>query len=621
MLPSKHCGGGRCLAPSAAALSLAAFVFPLPGVQARLAAQAVPPSQIAPLVGYGDTQVISPWLPPSDALHGLPACGGAVPKEPSFTQALTDAQGLFSGPAARGEKALSVATYSGTADAAEVFAAGTAIGDAPLAGLAALLDARVKSPSDPMLVVNASVFLTELGHPADALAFLDEAAKLGSPNAAPLGLSDTAVELDDRGFALIGMHKYAAAIPVLQAASRAGGPLLSEASVNEAAALNCAGESHQAFAALVAGAYRQNYDMIDEGPPEKPGDTEQPDTAQLGFTRPEGPPDTLPVLKYPQTPEESAAAVEGFENYADYLSKVALALQKLVNAQTSELYAQLVHASPVTRLRTWGILTLVGDGGAGQAPVEQADNAAVTAEGNEHEWQLQFGGQAPKPVCPYQGHWLSLMQTEDTAFRAEVAALSRFEAPLIASLGNPLAHQIALEEVQIVDDNVLVVLAEGVSNWGGLAAECVSRSAFAAPADKEAKVGDPGECPPEEGPDQKLVFKIPGLVDVKVNCESVEVSVEGEELISPFATGETNAHGETTVFGGAKAGVNLGVISGELQEGFYVKSGPNGIEDWGVRISPTASAGTGTVQMEYGSDVNISLVGSIEYIPTAFGFN
>jgi len=315
------------------------------------------------------------------------------------------------------------------------------------------------------------------------------------------------------------------------------------------------------------------------------------------------------------------AAVEGFQNYSEYQSNAGLALQKRVNAQTSELDAQLVHASPVTRLRTWGILTLVDDSGEGQAPVEQADNAAITAYENEAQWELGFKGQDPKPVCAYQGHWLSMMKTEDAAFRAEVAAVSRFDAPLIASLGNPLAHQIALEDVQQVDDNALVALAEGVSDWGGLAAHCVSRSAFAAPADTEAKVGDPGECPPEEGPDQKLVLKIPGLVDVKVNCESVEVSVEGEGLIGPFATGEVSAHGETTVFGGAKAGVNLGVIGGELQEGFYVKSGPNGIEDWGVRVSPTVSAGTGTVQMEYGSDVNISLVGSIEYIPTAFGFN
>jgi len=37
-----------------------------------------------------------------------------------------------------------------------------------------------------MLLVNASVFLTELGHPADALAFVDHACRLGRVKGTPL---------------------------------------------------------------------------------------------------------------------------------------------------------------------------------------------------------------------------------------------------------------------------------------------------------------------------------------------------------------------------------------------------------------------------------------------------
>ena len=137
---------------------------------------------------------------------GLPACtGGAAAQEPSFPQALAEAGALFKGSAAQGRKSLMAGEHSGSPGRAEVFAAGTAIAGAPEAALAALLDAEHGADHDPMLLVDASVFLTELDHPADALAFLDEAQKLGPVNAAPIGLSDTAVELDDHGLALLGV--------------------------------------------------------------------------------------------------------------------------------------------------------------------------------------------------------------------------------------------------------------------------------------------------------------------------------------------------------------------------------------------------------------------------------
>lgn len=71
-----------------------------------------------------------------------------------------------------------------------------------------------------MLFIDASVFLTELGHPADALAFIDHAHKVGQIKGAPLGLHGIAVEANDRGFALLGMHSYAAALTALSTATR-----------------------------------------------------------------------------------------------------------------------------------------------------------------------------------------------------------------------------------------------------------------------------------------------------------------------------------------------------------------------------------------------------------------
>ncbi len=50
--------------------------------------------------------------------------------------------------------------------------------------------------------------------------------------------------------------------------------------------------------------------------------------------------------------------------------------------------------------------------------------------------------------------------------------------------------------------------------------------------------------------------------------------------------------------------MELGPFGGELQEGFYVKSGANGIEDFGVRVSATGSGSAGPGLVEYGSAVD-----------------
>jgi hypothetical protein len=192
--------------------------------------------------------------------------------------------------------------------------------------------------------------------------------------------------------------------------------------------------------------------------------------------------------------------------------------------------------------------------------------------------------------------------------------------PLVANLGNPLAHQVAIESIRIGADLELDLLVNDVINWTALESFCRQHGTVPAPADNGAQAGDPGPCPEILAPDNKLVLKIPNLVEIKVNCESVEAVVEGEGLVAPFVSGERNVHGETTIFGGTKVGIDIGPFGGELQEGFYIKSGPSGIEDWGVRVSPSATGGGGPVNIEYGSSVDISLAGSIGYIPTAFGF-
>ena len=605
----------RRLAPI---LTLAAVVVVGGGLVATASSAA---AQVPPLVSYGDSQSVLPDEPVAAALSGLPACtGGAAVQEPTFPQALADAGAMFKGPAVQGRKALKAGEYSGTPGRAEVFAAGAAVAGAPEAGLAALLDAAHGAAHDPMLLVDASVFLSELGHPADALAFVDQAQKLGPAKAAPLGLSDTAAELNDRGFALLGMHRYADALKALETAVRAGGRLLSEASINEAQALACTGQREQAFHALVAGAYRQSYDLVEDDETSGTATQEQPPPSQLGFTSPDGPPDVLPTLKYPTSAAEARSAHAGFTALTKYLLDQVSGIQHQESSQSLALYKHLQHVSPLTRQRTNEILALVSEAGPNEPALKQAYDAAATAQDNIDTFGLQFSGQEPKSRCGSHGQWLSLVQTWDTKIRQYVAAVSEYEAPLVAELGNPLAHELALESIRVGDDLELTLLTNTVTNWTAGETGCQQPSTMPAPTDQGAQAGDPGDCPATVPPGHKLLLKIPDLVNITVDCESVEAVVEGEGLVAPFISGEHTFQGETTIFGGAKAGVDLGPLGGELQEGFYVKSGASGVEDWGVRVSASGSATGGPVLIEYGSSVDISLVGSISYIPTAFGF-
>jgi tetratricopeptide (TPR) repeat protein len=581
-----------------------------------------PGAAVPPLVAWGDSQAILPNTPVAKALSGLPSCAGRPEREPSFATALRDARKLFKGAAARGEKTLDARTYSGTPGRAETFAAGAASAGAPAAALAALLDAERRTPRAPMLLVDASVFLTELGHPADALAFIDHARKLGPVKGAPLGLSDTAAELNNRGFALLGMHRYPAALQTLRQAIRAGGPLLSEASINEAQALHCTGNRAQAFHALLAGAYRQDYDLVKDGVT-GPGEESQPPPDQLGFISPGGPPSTLQQLKYPLTNAQAQAAHDGYLTFANFLLQEITSLGKTQDAQYVVLYDHFKHESPITRQRTLEIFSLIGDGfGDSEPAVAKSSDAASAAEDKMIEFESQFSGQDPPSECPHHAQWLSLQENWDTKIRDNWAAVSRYEAPLVANLSDPVAHKIALEMIRISGDFDLNMLANNVVGWSGGESGCTSSRPLAGPGDKGAKAGDPGNCPPTTGPSYKLVISIPKLLDIKVNCESVEATVEGETLITPFVSVEQRFKGETTVFLGVKAGAHLGPFGGgEVESGFYVKTDSRGgFEDFGVCVAPSASGGVKPVLIEYGGDHDLSIVGAIKFAPEAFGF-
>jgi hypothetical protein len=157
------------------------------------------------------------------------------------------------------------------------------------------------------------------------------------------------------------------------------------------------------------------------------------------------------------------------------------------------------------------------------------------------------------------------------------------------------------------------------------------------------KTDSPGACPPAlaafTGQFKNSVEIPPAAgkekaskvdVSVKVSCSKAEVELSAKvkgtgDLISVFGKGEQDFKKDTTtVVVGAKGSV-LGLATG--QSGFYVTAGRNGIEDFGWRVGaggaadPFGGLSTATVGVKtWGGSENISFVGAVDYIPTAFGF-
>ena len=223
------------------------------------------------------------------------------------------------------------------------------------------------------------------------------------------------------------------------------------------------------------------------------------------------------------------------------------------------------------------------------------------------------------------------------------------ETGVAANIGDPNWHEIAMVDAR---DHAAINYGLLISTqfaWMGYVKSfeklCVAGNEPPPPEQGSApSVSDPGAC---SGPlAQKLsgTFKtdveIPPPagkekgskvgVALKVNCEKVEVELsqkvaETGDLLSLFGKGEADFKKDTVTLVAGVKGSAAGLVTG--QSGFYVTTGRNGIEDFGWRVGAGGAAdpfgglsGASPGVKAWGGSENISLVGSIDYIPTAFGF-
>lgn len=488
------------------------------------------------------------------------------------------------------------------------------------------------------MLINASALLSGLGRPSDALALLDRAQQLASPHGTPLGIPERAVELNNRGLALLGMGRYAAAAGALSAAVRLGGPTLSEAEVNLAQALHCQNKRQAAFHALLAGSYRRRYDLVVTPP------IEAPSAAELGLGSPGGASNTLPTLTYPPTPADASAANADFEAIDQRDGQQDGQLASQITTLFAQLTTELQHASLITQRRTGNLLRLaVGYGGPTAGPI-MLPAQVEAARKAEHDYTNQEFGQdgeitqvlqqcdalsgsavraclhdqcAPK-LDDAHSNWLALMEALDNAARKAALAEGQTAAPALANLTDP-AHQLA-EDYILHSDLVLTSLLTGeAENWDALAGQtygdpttgliCDNISPTGAFGASGGVGGGPGPCS-DAAAAHKLVLELE-IVELKLSCQSVEAVVESPGLIGAFGSLEYNFYGKTvTAFVGVKAGGSG--IPAEVQGGIFVKAGADGIQDIGARGS--LSENTGFIEHEVSKDF-ISLAGAIAPTP------
>jgi hypothetical protein len=86
--------------------------------------------------------------------------------------------------------------------------------------------------------------------------------------------------------------------------------------------------------------------------------------------------------------------------------------------------------------------------------------------------------------------------------------------------------------------------------------------------------------------------------------------------VGAFGKTEVGKDGSTFIIG-----ARGGAFGADWESGIGVKVGPSGTEDVFWRTGPSVSAGAGPLGIDPNlAQTDISFVGAVDYIPTAFGF-
>ena len=564
----------------------------------------------------------------------------AAPSTPAASSPLTLEQALDSAHAwlnthdAAGVKAFTLSPDSASAAAASEAAMQASLLGRPDAALAALLRAHDLAPKNADTLANLGGVLGTLGLPQEALAVLQAGLALEPSLSGALGLSSQAVALNNQGYALLQLGRWADADRVLAQAQTLE-PALSEASSNRSRALLCQGNIQAAAAAFRRGSRRtppastpSNPDTptaTTDLPPPQPGQ-QPPDQTQrpssFTFDLSHGTQTTLPVLRIPSTPGETAALADSYQALYLDLTNRALKLQQQQQVVEQQLRARGETIPAVDERRDalwWAILTTDSQPGIAALKTQMEHSRKEPDRIWTDFWHCEGGckidviSRRTKTTEDFRALCVPALQAAHNAWRgamhnaeidlgAYLKATYAAQTALAANYSDPLWHERASLQAEIGATELTAGYAHDAELWARdirlAPSDCLAETDRPLPTDQQ--VEEALQLP--RAPLCKQLFdgfsasvSLP-MVGFSVSCDTFSIKISNPGWIGAFGKLSLNTaarNWKSTVTIGVAEGISLpgtGIGLGASQ-GMYLTVDRQGrLLDLGLVADAGASA-------------------------------
>lgn len=512
---------------------------------------------------------------------------------------------------------------------AQAFALAALADSRPDGALAALLHAHTLDPQSPIVLVNAAGLFVTLNKPNEALALLDAAAAMPGPMETPMGIPGEELAANTRGYALLQLARWVEAESVLRPLAESTTEL-SEARLNLSQALLCQDEDDEAMYFYRLGSRRMMWDVAEYG--EEIEGIRPP--VDLTLNRSAGKLFTLPPLGVMNNPGQAEAVWQHVNGLIDESIARTTGLNDLIEAN-SELREARPLPGPLTLARFSNIHIT-----AMRAPYEpdiqtlyqatEDQHTALTELENEQteEWEelaeLFPDWNAYTAACRslVTGHlsvWLTeYFQFEDLLEQYTTAKYAAMTATA-AHLADPLNHEYVSLLIEHDMETDIAWRLHVLNGYAGTTwvrwLYCEGLAETAQTQASEPTFARAAQCPAVLTRNKVGLNLIPGVLQLRVNCEVVELEANTPGWLAVFGQVSVDLRNKTTtVFVGGKISSPTGANQIAVNEGFYVTVNEGGIKDLGMKVSSSVDVGTEQfVGVVDGPSVELGVSAAVEY--------